>query len=113
MLETDVPDVISLQNMLRRDRSPPDSAEHSRRRATEVHNKTGQKMQQDSVDTDQKTRFDAALFQIAIRRAEPGTIVLPARDSRHEAVVTLAGDAMVSAHYRLGNSLSLWRRHSS
>ena len=49
--------------------------------------------------------LDAALFQIAIRRAEPGTIVLPAHGNKPStAIVTLAGDAMVSAHYRLGDN---------
>ena len=39
-----------------------------------------------------------ALFQIAIRQAEPGSKLLPGTG----AIVTLVGDAMVSAHYRLG-----------
>ena len=107
LLEAAVSDVATLQSMLRR--------RHRIRRQEEAEREQG------------SDGFDAALFQIAIRRAEPGTVVLPARHrdrqtqrqrqtdtetdgskpAHHDAiprsaVVTLAGDAMVSAHYRLG-----------
>eukprot|EP01044_Picomonas_judraskeda_P017444 COSAG03_NODE_3284_length_2100_cov_20.144928_2_plen_288_part_01 len=107
LLEAAVSDVATLQSMLRRRQRIQPQEEAEREQGSDA--------------------FDAALFQIAIRRAEPGTVVLPARQrdretqrqrqtdtetdgskaARHDAihrsaVVTLAGDAMVSAHYRLG-----------
>ena len=88
-----MPDVSSLRNMLRRRRMQSQAVNSS----SDAHKLPG--------------TFDAALFQIAIRRSEPGTVVLPAHGSKpRPTVVTLAGDAMVSAHYRLGETPSNDRR---
>ena len=102
MLEKEVPDVTTLRGMLRRRHrtQQPSQSDHSS--VSKPTSGVDNEAKPDSIN-EENVDFDAALFQISIRRAEPGTVVLPRRGSEvPAAVVTLAGDAMVSAHYRLG-----------
>ena len=111
LLETSVPDESTLRSMLRRRSRIHDQAVHSERGACglpDIKAGTDEQVQTDNTKRDRvpDDAFDAALFQIAIRRAEPGTVLLPARGNKPStAIVTLAGDAMVSAHYRLGKNV--------